>query len=210
MLKLTATDYRTLYDIVFRDDYPGYRPNVIESPNGDGVKDSQKRYAHVSSKYIRSMRGDSWADGKGTYWYHPYQPTLTKYLQQCHEAALDVAVQLGVPREFWPDIRYSALRVLEYPPGAGSAEHTDFDLFTLNLYRNNLNAGLGDVDFHKGEILTEISKYHTAAKHYVNPHRDCQYSLVYFAMPSEAAVLPSGQTVGAWVEERKKRSRYDA
>jgi hypothetical protein len=43
---------------------------------------------------------------------------------------------LGVPREFMPSYEHSALRVLEYPPGAGSAPHTDVGLLTLNLYRD--------------------------------------------------------------------------
>jgi len=33
---------------------------------------------------------------------------------------------------------------------------------------------------------------------------------LFFVMPPHEAVLPSGQTVGAWVKERKDRSRYDA
>lgn len=33
-------------------------------------------------------------------------------------------------------------------------------------------------------------------------------SIVFFAIPDHAAVLPSGETVGEWLEERLARSRY--
>lgn len=233
MLKLTATDYRTLYDIVFRDDYPGYKPNVVESPAGDGVKDAEKRYAHVSYEYLKQFLPDSVAIPnftsrsessaffeQDTHRRQMYK-VLDTYLRRCHEAALDVAIQLGIPRQFWPDIRYSALRVLEYPPGAGSAQHTDFDLFTLNLYRNKESLMVTEQHsghswlpdgVHSGEMLTLITgEAFEATPHEVHPHYHLtQYSLVYFAMPNETAVLPSGQTCGEWVAERKKRSRYDA
>jgi len=216
----TSEDYRILHKIVFNDNYPGYRPNVIESPNGDGVKDTQKRYAHVSQKYLDNNRHQS-AQG----WIKK-TIILERYLEKAHNLALDTAVQLGISPQFWPDIRYSALRVLEYPPGAGSAAHTDFDLFTLNLYRNLPNKllktkeivvgeGVLPLGVHAGELLQLLMTKGNFSIH-ATPHKvipselnNYQYSIVYFAIPDHAAVLPSGETVGQWIEERLKRSRYD-
>lgn len=199
----TAEDYRILHGIVFNPSYPGYKPNVIESPNGDGVKDTQKRYAHVSQKYYMHCAANEGVE---------HRNALHTYLNKAHNLALDTAVTLGIPPEFWPDIRYSALRVLEYPPGAGSAEHTDFDLFTLNLYRNVYNPGLPDGPYHVGELLEVLDPtYFKATEHSVSIRAKAmsQFSIIYFAMPDEAATLPTGQTVGDWVKERKERSRYD-
>lgn len=38
---------RTLFD----GSYAGYRPEIIESPNGDGRLDAKKRYLHIATKY---------------------------------------------------------------------------------------------------------------------------------------------------------------
>src|SRR5690606_726185 len=94
----TASDYAKLHSIVFQPDYPGYKPDVVESPNGDGKKDDLKRYAHVAEKYLRD--------------YSLTRRILEYYLDEAHGLALEVAITIGVPRPFWPVKEYSALRVL--------------------------------------------------------------------------------------------------
>lgn len=222
----TASDYAALSSVVFRPDYPGYKPTVIEAPNGDGNLDYAKRYAHVAHKYTKTW------DSKRTRVNEV--AGLHYYLEQAHDKAVEVAIELGVPREFWPDIRYSALRVLEYKPGAESHPHTDFDLFTLSCYRNipecfqyTEDNYLGETDtltyplrlaaklnhnIHFGELLEIINPNFKATGHRVNasPLGRTQYSIVHFAIPNHDAILPTGETVGAWIEERKTRSRADA
>ncbi len=130
-----ASDYATIHSLVFRDDYPGYKPNVVESPNGDGKLDSLKRYAHVAEKYLAPKGPDTY--GEDVYFtHHERDFCLSQYLDRAHLLSLEVAISIGVPREFWPVRKYGALRVLEYGPDAVTNPHTDFDLFTLMCYRN--------------------------------------------------------------------------
>lgn len=229
-----ASEYAHLHSLVFRSDYPGYKPNVVESPAGDGVKDTEKRYAHVSEKYINTPQ------------YLMRNPeeyvALNDYLDRAHDLAMQVAITIGVPREFWPVKKYSALRVLEYNAEATTTPHTDFDLFTLMCYRNlpqyfnklersdigwddaqkHLqrcynsavaleNASQFNTQIHFGELLEEIDpNRYVATKHeVVASGGPWQYSVVYFAIPDHEAVLPSGVTVGKWLEERISRSRYE-
>jgi isopenicillin N synthase-like dioxygenase len=229
----TTEDYRILHRLVFSPDYPGYRPNVVEAPNGDGNKDELKRYSHVSTKWLQvyrdqATRGDGAAETSNV---------LLSYLTEAHELALDMAIQIGVPNAYWPVLENSALRVLEYTPDATTAPHKDFDLFTLMLYRNhpqyfkylsranepswdaNRSAERGkmlkhaqtlNAQVHFGEILEEISPVWEATKHEVVASKGpTQYSIVYFCIPSHDAVLPSGITVGKWLDERIARSRYE-
>jgi isopenicillin N synthase-like dioxygenase len=221
----TAEDYKTISDIVFQEDYPGYRPAVIESPNGDDNWDSEKRYAHIASKYLNK--------------YHNTNPyhiiTLRQYLQEATDEAINIAIELGVPKEFWPHYEYGALRILEYPPGSISNPHVDFDLFTLMCYRNipkcfeytNLwnrdgvgshiidlplmNANELNKQIHFGEILELLLPTHKATEHQVVADEICtQYSIVYFSIPDHDAVLPNGTTIGTWIDERMGRSRKEA
>ena len=135
--------------------YAGYRPTVREAPNGDTKEcetckgegwryiapapgeapsgeaecpachgtgrvpnvDAGKRYLHVALKY----NPPAWA---------------VEYLARAHFEACRVATALGVPPEFRPHEADATLRVLEYPAGAGSVEHTDFDLFTILCWRS--------------------------------------------------------------------------
>lgn len=187
---------------LFRVDYAGYKPTVREIPNGDGKVDAEKRYLHVALKY----NPPEWAIG---------------YLARAHFEACRVAEELGVPAEFYPRVADGTLRVLDYPAGAGSAEHTDFDLFTVNLWRNSRsNVVVTDTDpsphastaLHIGEI-GELVGLGRATSHYVKPSAGRQQSIVYFAMPDHAAVLPhrdEGPTVGQWLKERYARSRVPA
>jgi hypothetical protein len=214
----TADDYATLAAIVFRDDYPGNATarGVVEAPNGDGNLDATKKYSHVATKYVKQ-----WVDSGAVRGFDPSVLTLFNYMMRAHNRAVGVACELGVPAAFLPSFEHGALRVLEYPAGAGSAVHTDFDLFTLNLYRNVENYGLGPfaMPVHMGELgeLLGISGGQglgtggvgpaKAFPHFVAPLDVVQRSVVYFAIPDHAAVLPGGVTVGEWIKERITRSR---
>lgn len=202
---LNHYDYQNLHAMVFQPDYPGYKPRVFEAPNGDGRLDTGKRYAHVSQKYV-----------------HPHYATQ-QYLRcvydQAFYEACRVADELKVPLSYWPERAHSALRVLEYPFGAGSEQHTDFDLFTILCYRNGPGLVRDDPtvetldavspELHIGE-LGELCGLGPATPHRVEPRYDgeVQKSVVFFAVPDYFAPLPSGQTVGDWMAERKSRSRY--
>jgi hypothetical protein len=217
---LTEQEFLHLYDYCFDPEWPGYNPKVIESPDGDGVWDDRKRYAHVSLEHIEKDAGASSAEqikkdaaassARLKNWYkkqairnHP----LMSYLDKGVDKARGQALRLGVPSAFWPDKRYSTIRVLEYPPGASSAKHTDFSLFTLPMYRNISLPRPKQVYY--GELLELINQYYTAQSHEVDSDREqrTQYSAVFFAIPNHAAVLPTGETVGDYIKERRARSR---
>ena len=223
----TAADYRKLSDIVFRlnrdgqPDYPGYRPAILESPNGDENWDTEKRYAHVAVKYLRDWAPDRSGPGNR----NEEKDTLNHYLTMAHNRGVEIAIELGVPREFWPTREYSAMRILEYPAGAITHEHVDFDLFTLMCYRNiprkfqycsNEDSHLKKANelnqqIHFGEILELVVPSMKATPHRVDSSESrSQYSIVYFTIPDHEAVLPGGITVGAWLEERLSRSRKAA
>lgn len=187
-MMLEAYDFerlRTLFD----GTYAGYRPSVIEAPNGDGKLDTQKRYLHVATKY------------------DPPKWAMSRF-EACWYEARHISRQLGVAREFWPDWDACALRVLEYPPGSDSAEHTDFNLFTFNAYRNTNDVIGGDGKLYIGEI-GELIGLGKATSHSVPTRPYEQHSIVFFALPDHNAILPSGVSVGDWVQERIARSRYD-
>jgi hypothetical protein len=203
----TQDNYAHLHRMVFsrQQPYPGYRPEVKELPNGDGKVDEGKRYAHISTK---NLVLDTWEYRR---------QSLRRFLVNAHSEAMRVAIALGVPRDFMPAMEYCALRVLEYPVGAGAHPHTDFDLFTLMLYRdrpeNFISTELAPEkvradhpQFHMGE-LGEILGLGRAPTHHVEPADVPQHSIVYFAIPSHYAELPTGLTVGAWIAERIARSR---
>jgi hypothetical protein len=80
-----------------------------------------KRYLHVAEKYLRQCPGLEWP---------------REYLDRAYGVAARVAEALNVPAAYWPRPEHGALRVLDYPPGAGTVEHTDFDLFTVLLWRS--------------------------------------------------------------------------
>jgi hypothetical protein len=216
----TASDYKTISDIVFskEEPYPGYRREIIESPNGDGKWDEDKRYAHVAKKYQERYE-------------NPFKKgTLNDFLNTAHEKAVEIAIELGVPRDFWPDRQDSTLRILEYAPGAITHPHLDFNLFTLMCYRNIpedfryaqseadsshpgiVRANRMNEQIHFGEILELIIPDYKATPHevIVDPWGRSQYSIVYFSIPDHKLTLPNGTTVGAFIEERMGRSRKEA
>lgn len=230
--------------------YAGYKPDVREAPNGDSRRcsdcdgdgerkystgdyrkceecggsgevpniDAQKRYLHVADKYSPPA------------WARVYQDVAYAH-------AARVAEALKVPREFFPAPSAGALRVLEYPAGAGSAEHCDFDLFTVLCWRetpDDLELSIDSHDpvnisdrmaasrrlspgLHTGE-LGELVGLGPATPHRVPARPYVQRSIVYFALPDHSALLPGTwihddgsrkpQTVGEWLNERMKRSRY--
>ena len=221
--QFNAADYAELHALVFRGDYPGYKPEVIEIPNGDGKADAAKRYAHIALKYL---------PGWGT---AAERCILMSALAHAHDVAERVAEALGVPKAFLPDLRYGALRVLEYPPGADSAAHQDFDLFTLHLYRNThapfyyvgsqVEANQAFAARHCAALelnprmhigqLGEAIGVGTADTHGVDPAAETQHAIVYFAIPDHDVVIEprpaDGEriTVKAWLNERMARSRTE-
>lgn len=204
----SEAEYEQLHGLVFRPDYPGYKPTVIELPNGDGLADVEKRYAHVAPKYLVTPE---------------QRAALMPFLERAHKFALRGALELDLPWKYFPDIRYGALRILDYPPGAISHRHEDFDLFTLMCYRDRpeyfrsdeVEAGdailyLRQINRqgHLGQLCEEIG-LGKATPHWVeaSPHR--QRSIVYFSIPDHDSVLPSGVMVRDWLNERMARSRTE-
>jgi hypothetical protein len=197
MQLFSASDHTRL-GTLFSEGYRGYRPEVLEAPNGDGKVDATKRYLHVALKYSPP----DWA---------------LEYLARAHFEACRVAEALRVPDAFYPRVENGTLRVLEYPTGSGSAEHTDFDLFTIHCYRSTpedfvrldvvaLAAEVIDPDVHIGDIGQEIG-LGIATRHLVPARPYAQQAIVYFAMPANAAVMPNGLGALAWIADRYARSR---
>lgn len=188
--------------------YAGYKPDVLEAPNGDGNIDATKRYLHVALKY----NPPDWAR-----WH----------LARAHFEACRIAEALGVPEAFYPKVENGTLRVLEYPAGSGSAEHTDFDLFTVHCYRStpedfqrvdavDARAEAIDPDVHFGDIGSAIG-LGRATRHFVPERPYRQEAIVYFAMPANGARMPDatclesglplGTTAIDWIADRYNRSR---
>lgn len=209
----TANDYKLLRHITFRDDYPGYVKEGVEYPDGKFDPDLKMyRYAHVAQKYLKEP---SYKDHK-----------LVDYLEWALDTAEEVAVDLGVPAEFWPTSEDSTLRILEYDPGSVSPRHTDFCLFTLHCYRNLeknfvrewpkggvafealAQASETNPGIHFGELMQHLMPGIEATPHWVKPDEvRTQNSIVFFAMPPLDTLLPNGVTVREWVEGRKAETR---
>lgn len=202
MKLFNRNEYDRLCDLFTLPGYAGYKPEVLEAPNGDGKIDAKKRYLHVALKY----NPPEWA---------------RVYLARAHFEACRIAEAIGVPEAFYPKVENGTLRVLDYPPGAGSAEHTDFDLFTVHCYRStprdfvrveadrtNMVRGAEciDPDVHFGDIGAEVG-LGQATRHMV-PERDYrQEAIVYFAMPANDARMPTGERAIDWIADRYSRSR---
>lgn len=192
-------DYSDLHALVFQEDYPGYKPYIVESPNGDGKFDVQKRYAHVT---VTNLQDDT----------NPSRVAiLERYFLEGFQEAVEAARALGLEPRFMPDARRCAMRVLEYPPGAVSEPHTDFDLFTVQLYRNQVHSLVpNDRTLQIGELYEIITHgARRATRHSVMADGRPQLSIVFFAMPPFDEMLPNGQLVSDWVAERISRSRLD-
>lgn len=204
----TDQDYEFLHSQVFRSDYSGYKPSVIEIPNGDGKADVEKRYAHIAKKYFTT--DEQWT-------------TLMPYLERAHDLAWEMGRLIGLPNKYMPDIRHSALRILDYPPGSISNRHEDFDLFTLMCYRDQpemfqsdeVEGGIiidqlrmFDPQAHLGQLGTVIG-LGAATPHWVLPSETRQRSIVHFVIPDHESVLPGDITVRGWLNERMARSRIE-
>lgn len=217
----TEQEYWRLHELVFRPDYSGYKPEVVEIPNGDGKADAEKRYAHVATKYMKT---------------HQQRADLMPFLETAHALAVQVAEAINLQPEYWPDMGRSALRVLEYPPGAVSNLHEDFDLFTLMLYRDQPDKFIAQDNFdnvepsvrllemrainpqaHMGQ-LGQVIGLGPVTSHEVVASATPQHSIVYFVIPSwhrmidgrvQESTLPSGVTVRDWLNERMARSRTE-
>jgi hypothetical protein len=203
----SKTDYETMHRMVFRPDYLGYKPTVKEIPNGDGNVDADKKFAHIAPKYFRRAAE---------------MGNLGSYYMRAHALAEGVAEAIGLPKEWWPDIRYGALRILDYPVGATSARHEDFDLFTLMCYRDQPECFKSEeVDT---PVLEQIRKFNPqahlgqlgqeyglgpATPHEVVASEQPQHSIVYFAIPDHDLKFQSGITVKDWLNERMTRSRTE-
>lgn len=167
--------------------YKGYKPEQREAPNSDGRVDAGKRYLHVAMKYTPP-------------------PNALIWLALAHFEACKIAEKLQVPAEFYPRVENGTLRVLEYPADSdGTAEHTDFDLFTVNLWRSTPNdhehfSGAigseawrtGAHEYHIGRIGEMIGGLGKALPHRVQSKPYAQRALVYFAMPANGAVFRGG------------------
>lgn len=203
----TEQEYDELHALVFRSGYPGYKPTVSEIPNGDGKVDADKRYAHVATKYLDDAT----------------RPTLMPFLDKAHSLALKMAEAIPeLTARFYPDINYGALRILDYPPGAVSNVHEDFDLFTVMMFRDQpdrfvsygvypnslIEARKINAQAHLGQIGSLIG-LGEATRHEVLPSDTRQRSIVYFAIPNHDEVLPGGVTVREWLNERMARSRTE-
>lgn len=195
-------DYDHLASLFTLPGYKGYKPEVLEAPNGDGKVDVRKRYLHVALKY------------------NPPQWALY-FLARAHFEACRIAEAIGVPEAYYPKVENGTLRVLDYPPEAGSAEHTDFDLFTVHCYRSTPRdfvkvrddhtakfclAESIDPDVHFGDIGAEVG-LGPATRHMVPAREYSQQAIVYFAMPANDARMPTGERAIDWIADRYNRSR---
>ena len=204
--------YDEIYRHVFHKGYPGYIPSVIESPNGDHIWDLDKRYAHIAKKYLDDFTSDNISQ----------LAFLDSVLNDAKLISNKICQHLNIPKKYWGGDDCT-MRILDYPPGATTAPHTDFDMFTITLYRNTPDAFKyldGEDDpllkearthscgIHLGELMTEITGA-KATKHEVIATNNMQKSIVFFVVPDHKVILPSGISVGDWMKERKERSRKE-
>lgn len=198
---LFTEDEHTTLSALFTTIYPGYRPSVLEAPNSDGNVDSSKRYLHVALKY----NPPTWA---------------IAYLARAHFEACKIAEALEIPDQYYPKVENGTLRVLDYPPGAGAAVHTDMCMFTVHCYRNSTEdfvrldpvdprAESVDPNVHIGDLGAEIG-LGLATRHTVPERPYRQKAIIYFSMPANNAVLPNGGRAMEWLAERYAKSRVKA
>lgn len=228
--------------------YAGYKPNVAEAPNGDtrecrdcGGEGAYQSWPNLPTHTCPACAGTGRVPNVApptTRYLHvapKYAPPpwAMAYLARAHYEACRVAEALGVPATYYPRVADGTLRVLDYDVGGSQPEHTDFDLFTIVLYRSTLAdlerrqdarvRGLAEAEvispgLHIGE-LGELVGLGPATPHRVPARPYAQQSIVYFAMPDHAARLPCpssakraesgepGDTVGTWLAARIARSR---
>ena len=189
-----ATDYAKLHALVFSEGYPGYRPALRERFQDSGKTDQDKRFAHVATKYLAKDPDLSRA------------AALEKYLLTAHCLAINIAKNLCLPERLWPALEACALRVLDYQPGATTAPHYDFNLFSVNCYRDRPEQLRPNRDlYHLGE-LAQIFGVGPQLKHWTEPCDAPTQSIIYFALPAHDVTM----TVGEWVQWRVETSRVKA
>jgi len=180
--------FQAIHDEMFSPGWPGFRPEVHEAPNSDGVVDRGKLYSHAS--YTRT-------------------PTMSLYVTRALHRGQLMATELARYHNL-PDpcSHTSTLRALYYPPGVGGNRHTDFDLVTVTLYRSVQNPGLHPT--HEIGRMAELLGGPAATPHHVDPMDEAQYSLVYFALPNPAVRLANGESVGEYLARIVPQSRVAA
>ena len=190
------TNVTKLREIMFAADWPGFRPEVREIPDGKGEVDAYKRYSHLALKYLDKYEGEHGA-------------FLIRVFNQAYMHALShYDNRIVLEDRAIPAIEECCLRLLEYPPGVGGEPHTDFDLFTMNLWRSHPDLVVPRAPMHVGELLEMFDRSRVATRHRVVPHEtETQVAIVFFALPSKDTELPGGGTMGEWLAERYERSR---
>lgn len=200
MIEFTAGDFDFWSDFAFNPDYPGCRKAGFEQP--DSGQGSGYEYSHIAHKYL----------GQESVGYSNHARTI---LGQMVDKSRLTAMEYGIGPDFLPTVEDSTLRLLRYPPNTASAKHTDFCLMTFPLWRSDWSyyhhssTAIEKYGIHYGEIMEQLQAGRKATPHWVDASPVWQYSAVFFAMPSLAAVLPNGQTVGEWVASRKEETRYE-
>lgn len=203
-MHLSTKDFLYWQELLFNDEYPGYfKPG---SERTDSYTVGQYEYAHLAPKYMHN-----WCD-KGLYCFSRKSSNAFALLNSLRQVASERAISMGIGPDFLPRLEDGTLRFLRYPPGACIDKHTDFNLFTMPLWRSSwenyqVDAPHGKGELHVGEILAMLQPGCDATVHYTTASEVWQYSVVYFAMPSLASVLPNGMTVADWLVERKKAAR---
>lgn len=189
-MNFDAKTYAELAAIVFQPGYPGL-VKYTEAPDGM-TPDKGKVYAHIAMRYM---------GGPGT-------SLLMDAFAAAHSRTVDLWRGLGLPAKWQPHASYGALRVLRYPPGVAGAAHTDYDLCTLALYRNETDRLRPDIHWplHYGEIA-EMLGFGKALRHWVVASPNEQHSILYAAMPNMTLTLPDGRTVAEWFKTRSAQAR---
>lgn len=192
------TNVTKLREIMFADDWPGYCPTVHEIPDGMGAVDKYKRYSHLALKYLDQYKGEH-----GVFLNRVFNQAFM-HAVQFYESSI------GLGGGGMLAIEECCLRLLEYPPGVGGEPHTDFDLFTLNLWRSHPKLVVPQGPMHVGELLEMFNPSRVATRHRVVSHEtETQVAIVFFALPEKSTGLPDGGTMGEWLAERYARSRVE-
>ena len=193
------TNVTKLREIMFAEDWPGYKPEVREIPDGQGEVDQHKRYSHISLHDLDKYDGE-------------HKAFLTRLYNQAYKHAVQYYEQrMGLGDQAIPAIEECCLRLSEYPPGVGGEAHTDFDLFTMNLWRSHRDLLIPRRPVHYGELLELLTYDEVAHRHRIEPHEtDTQVAVLFFVLPARDTKLPGGRTMGEWLDERLARSRVGA
>ncbi len=244
--------------------YAGYKPDVREAPNGDTNVDAgpaAKRWLHVADKYdppawARAYQDRAYAEAcrvaealgvPKAYWPMPSVGALRVLEYPSAGHAFTAPTPLGYDCEDNACVHCGVIRCEldgqgvcpALAAGAGTAEHTDPNLFTIVLWRSTpadlelvtpapdtYASAQGEArrrmaareispGLHIGEI-GELVGLGPPTPHRVPARPYVQKSIVYYAIPDHAAVLPQSSerlaadgplTVGEWLAERMARSR---